>query len=229
MMHVEKRELVVPGQLIAEGDYKLGDGVFKDDNVIRASQMGLADKRGNKIRVIPLEGRYIPKEGDRVIGIAVDDYHAGWMLEINAPYLGNLSVSSLLQRKVDLDKEDISKFLEVGDAVEARIQDVDELMKILLEVTENEKGRISGGRLVEINPSRIPRVIGRKGSMISILQKEGECELSVGQNGRIMVWGDDKKKVNKVIEAIFKIEREAHISGLTDRIKEFLQKDSKGG
>lgn len=229
MMHVEKRELVVPGQLIAEGDYKLGDGVFKDDNVIRASQMGLADKRGNKIRVIPLEGRYIPKEGDRVIGIAVDDYHAGWMLEINAPYLGNLSVSSLLQRKVDLDKEDISKFLEVGDAVEARIQDVDELMKILLEVTEDEKGRISGGRLVEINPSRIPRVIGRKGSMISILQKEGECELSVGQNGRIMVWGDDKKKVNKVIDAIFKIEREAHISGLTDRIKEFLQKDSKGG
>lgn len=228
-MHVEKRELVVPGQLIAEGDYKLGDGVFKDDNVIRASQMGLADKRGNKIRVIPLEGRYIPKEGDRVIGIAVDDYHAGWMLEINAPYLGNLSVSSLLQRKVDLDKEDISKFLEVGDAVEARIQDVDELMKILLEVTEDEKGRISGGRLVEINPSRIPRVIGRKGSMISILQKEGECELSVGQNGRIMVWGDDKKKVNKVIDAIFKIEREAHISGLTDRIKEFLQKDSKGG
>lgn len=228
-MHVEKRELVVPGQLIAEGDYKLGDGVFKDDNVIRASQMGLADKRGNKIRVIPLEGRYIPKEGDRVIGIAVDDYHAGWMLDINAPYLGNLSVSSLLQRKVDLDKEDINKFLEVGDAVEARIQDVDELMKILLEVTEDEKGRISGGRLVEINPSRIPRVIGRKGSMISILQKEGECELSVGQNGRIMVWGDDKKKVNKVIEAIFKIEREAHISGLTDRIKEFLQKDSKGG
>lgn len=229
MMHVEKRELVIPGQLIAEGDFKLGDGVFKDGEKIRAAQTGLADKRGDRIRVIPLEGRYIPKEGDRVIGIAVDDYYAGWMLDINSPYLGNLSVSSLVQRKVDLSKEDLDEFLEVGDAVEAMVQDVDELMDTKLEVTDNEKGRITGGRLIEINPSRIPRVIGRKGSMISILQKVGKCNLSVGQNGRIMVWGDEKKNVNRVIEAIFKIEREAHTSGLTDRIREFLEKEIKGG
>lgn len=229
MIHVEKRELVIPGQIIAEGDYRLGEGVFKDGDNIRASLMGLADERGNKIRVIPLEGRYIPKEGDRVIGIAEDDYYAGWILDINSPYQGRLSVSSLLQRKIDLDKEDLAKYLEIGDVVEAKVQEVDELMNVTLEVTDDEKGRISGGRLVEINPSRIPRVIGRKGSMISVLQGEGKCELSVGQNGRIMVWGDERRQVNKVIEAILKIEREAHISGLTDRIKEFLQKESKGG
>lgn len=225
MMHVEEREFVVPGQLIAEGDYELGDGVFRDEDSIRSSQMGLADKRGNKIRVIPLEGRYFPKEGDRVIGMVVDDYYAGWMLDINAPYQGNLSVSSLLQRKVDLHEEDIGKFLSIGDTVEAMIEEVDELMDVRLEVTDNEKGKITGGRLIEISPSRIPRVIGRKGSMISILQKEGNCSISAGQNGRVMIWGDDKSRVNKVIEAIFKIEEEAHTSGLTDRIREFLKKD----
>lgn len=229
MMHVDKRELVVPGQLLAEGDYSLGDGVFRDEGVIRSSQMGLADKRGDKIRVIPLEGRYIPQEGDRVIGIAVDDYYAGWVLDINSPYSGNLSVSSLVGRKVDLNEEDISKYLKVGEAVEVKIQEVDELKNIRLEVEDSEKGRISGGRLIEISPSKVPRVIGRKGSMIKILQEEGNCELSVGQNGRIMIWCDDKKHMNVVIEAIFKIEREAHTSGLTDRIREFLQKEIKGG
>lgn len=229
MMHVEEREFVVPGQLLAEGDYILGDGVFQDNGSIRASQMGLADKRGDKIRVIPLEGRYTPKEGDKVIGIVVDDYYAGWMLDISAPYQGNLSVSSLVQRKVDLDKHSLDEFLEIGETVEAKITEVDELMNITLEVTDDERGKISGGRLIEINPSRIPRVIGRKGSMISILQEVGNCDLSVGQNGRIMVWGDSKKDTNRVIEAIFTIEKKAHTSGLTDRIREFLEKDQKGG
>ncbi len=228
-MQVEKREFVVPGQLLAEGDYSLGDGVFQDGDIIRASRMGLADKRGDKIRVIPLEGRYTPKEGDRVIGLVAEDYYAGWMLDINAPYLGNLSVSSLVQRKVDLDEHTLDEFLEIEDTVEARIVEVDELMNITLEVTDNDRGKISGGRLIEINSSRIPRVIGRKGSMISILQKVGNCDLSVGQNGRIMVWGDSKKDTNRVIEAIFMIENQAHTSGLTDRIREFLEKEQKGG
>lgn len=226
MMHAEKRELVIPGQTIAEGeDYIIGDGVFKDGNFIKAAQVGLVDKRGKKIRTIPLEGRYIPKTGDKILGIVIDDYYAGWILDLNSPYEGNLSVSSLLQRKVDLDEEELSKFLVAGDVVEAMIQDVDETMDVRLEVTDDERGKIGGGKLIEISPSKIPRVIGRKGSMISVLQKFGNCTLSIGQNGRIMIWGDNKSQINKVVEAVFMIEEKAHTSGLTDRVREFLQKN----
>lgn len=228
-LHVGERELVVPGQLIADGEYKLGDGVFKDNEGVRASELGLVDKRDNRLRIIPLEGRYLPKEGDRVLGVVVDNYYAGWMVDINAPYEANLSVSSLVQRRVDLDEEALEEFMEVGNVVEAMVSEVDELMDIRLEVEEGMRGKISGGRLVEISPSKIPRVIGRKGSMVSVLQKYGKCTLSVGQNGRIMIWGDDREKVNLVVEAILKIEREAHTSGLTDRIREYLEKGSKGG
>ena len=101
-------------------------------------------------------------------------------------------------------------------------------MDVRLEVTDDERGKIGGGKLIEITPSKIPRVIGRKGSMISILQKFGECTLSIGQNGRIMIWGDNKSKINRVVKAIFMIEKEAHTSGLTDRIREFLQKNEGG-
>lgn len=229
MMHVEERELVVPGQIIAEGDFILGEGVFLDGDSIRSSRVGLVDKRGKKIRTIPLEGRYIPKRGDKILGIVIDDYYAGWILDINGPYEGNLSVSSLLQRKVDLHEDDISKFLDIRDVVEAKIQDVDELMNIKLEVTDEERGKLSGGRLIEISPSKIPRVIGRKGSMISILQKLGECNLSIGQNGRIMIWGKSNQNINRVVEAILTIEKEAHTSGLTDRIQKFLKNTHKGG
>lgn len=228
-MHVDKRALVTPGQLIAEGDYETGEGTFWDDDKIRASQMGLVDKRGNKLKIIPLEGRYIPQVGDKVLGIVVDNYYSGWILDLNAPYEGRLSVSDYLQRRVDLYEEDISDYLEVGDVVEARISDLDGLMDIDLEVSDRERGKVTGGRLIEISSSRIPRVIGRKGSMISVLQEQGECSLSIGQNGRIIIWADTREQTNRVVEAILMIEREAHTSGLTDRVKKLLEKEEKGG
>jgi exosome complex RNA-binding protein Rrp4 len=39
-----------------------------------------------------------------------------------------------------------------------------------------------------------------------------------------MVWGRDERMVDAVVEALFTIEREAHTSGLTDRIRLMLEK-----
>ncbi len=229
MLHVEDRELVVPGQLIAEGDYLVQEGTFREGDHVYASVVGLVRVRDKKIRVIPLQGPYIPKRDDAVIGIVIDTHHAGWELDLGSPYSGNLSVSDLLQRKVDLDREDISRYLKIGDAVFARVKEVNELMRVSLEAGDRNMGRVPGGKLVEISPKKIPRVIGHKGSMISVLQKVGGCGLKVGQNGRVIVWGKDPRRVNAVVEALLMIEREAHTSGLTDRVRQFLEEKSKGG
>ena len=37
----EKREIVVPGDLLAEGDYIAGENTFKEGNRIYASRVGL--------------------------------------------------------------------------------------------------------------------------------------------------------------------------------------------
>ena len=108
MLYVQNRELVVPGQLIAEGGYNVREGAFREGKQVYASVVGLAELRGQDIRIIPLQGRYIPKPGDVVIGVVVDSYYSGWILDINSPYTGNLFVSDLLRRKVDLVREDIS-------------------------------------------------------------------------------------------------------------------------
>jgi len=230
MLYVQNRELVVPGQLIAEGGYRVHEGAFIEGKQVYASVVGLADLRGHDIRIIPLQGRYIPKPGDVVIGVVVDSYSSGWILDMNSPYTGNLFVSDLLQRKVDLVREDISQYLSIGDVVIAKIRDVDERMRVQLETGEPGMGRVEKGKLVEISPAKVPRVIGKKGSMLNTLQDVGECKLMVGQNGRIMILGKNPRMINAVVEALLMIEREAHISGLTDRVHLMLEKiKSEGG
>jgi len=230
MIHVQNRELVVPGQLIAEGGYSIREGAFREGDHIYASVVGLADLHGQDIRIIPLQGRYIPKRGDAVIGVVIDTHYSGWILDLNSPYVGNLFVSDLLQRKVDLLREDIGMYLGMGDVVMAKVKDVNELMRVQLEASEAGMGKVTGGKLVELVPTKIPRVIGKKGSMITAIQNASGCRIKVGQNGRIMIWGDDPRMVNAVVEALLMIEREAHTSGLTDRVRLTLEKmKSEGG
>jgi len=229
MLYAQNREVVIPGQLIAEGSHSIYGGAFKEGNRIYSSVIGLLNIRGQDISVIPLGGRYMPRRGDVVIGIVMDSHRSGWILDLNSPYVGNLFVSDLEGRKVDLDKEDISQFLNMGDAVMAEIRDVDERMRVLLDAYGLGMGKIRGGKMVEISSAKIPRVIGKKGSMMTVLQSTSGCKIKVGQNGRIMVWGSDQKMVNAVVEALFMIEREAHTSGLTDRVEQFLEKMKSEG
>ncbi|MDI6883835.1 MAG: exosome complex RNA-binding protein Rrp4 [Hadesarchaea archaeon] len=229
MIHVQNRELVVPGQLIAEGDYRLRDGTFREGKQVYSAVVGLVELRGEEIRVIPLQGRYIPSRGDVVIGVVVDSHYSGWILDLNSPYTGNLFVSDLVHRKVDLLREDINKYLSIGDVVVAKVKDVDERMRVQLEIDQPWMGRVEKGKLVEISPVKIPRVLGRKGSMLKTLQDVGRCRVRVGQNGRIIVLGRDHRMVNAVVEALLMIEREAHTSGLTDRVRLMLEKIISGG
>ncbi|MFH1821404.1 MAG: exosome complex RNA-binding protein Rrp4 [Methanobacteriota archaeon] len=229
MIHVQNREIVIPGQLIAEGDYKYMEGSFREGDKIYSAVVGLADVKGEQIRVIPLQGRYIPHVGDLVVGVVIDAHKSGWILDLNSPYNGNLFVSELVHRKVDLDQEDISQYLGMGDVVLASIKDVDEYMRVLLETMERGMGQIRGGKMVEISPAKVPRVLGRKGSMLKVIEKNTGCTLAVGQNGRIIIWGDDPKMVNLAVEAVLMIEREAHTSGLTDRVALMLEKEKSGG
>ncbi|MFQ5976358.1 MAG: KH domain-containing protein, partial [Candidatus Hydrothermarchaeales archaeon] len=77
--------------------------------------------------------------------------------------------------------------------------------------------------ILEISPAKVPRVIGKKNSMISMIKRETGCQIVVGQNGK--VWVDGKEEsVNIVAETIKKIEKEAHTPGLTNRVKDMIIK-----
>ena len=215
-----EREIVVPGDMLGEDPKLAGIGTYVQDGRVYSANYGLVDRRSS-IKVIPLSGRYIPARGDLVIGKVVDMTFSNWFADINAPYEGMLHISEFPER---VDPANMSKYLHVGELIIARVADVDPTMKVELTMRDEQLRILKQGRVIDISHVKIPRVIGRNGSMISMLKKDLNVSIFVGQNGRIWLKGDDKY-VDLAIRTIFKIEREAHTSGLTDSIKEYLGKE----
>ena len=215
-----EREIVVPGDMLGENPKLAGIGTYVQDGRVYSANYGLVDRR-NTIKVIPLSGRYIPARGDLVIGKVVDMTFSNWFADINAPYEGMLHISEFPER---VDPANMSKYLHVGELIIARVADVDPTMKVELTMRDENLRILKQGRVIDISHVKIPRVIGRNGSMISMLKKDLNVSIFVGQNGRIWLKGDDKY-VDLAIRTIFKIEREAHTSGLTDKIKDYISKE----
>ena len=68
MIYVENKDLVIPGQILADDEYYAGRGTFKENGKVCSSLMGRVSLRNKKLRVIPLKSKYVPKKGDGVIG-----------------------------------------------------------------------------------------------------------------------------------------------------------------
>lgn len=216
------RKIVIPGDLLSEDSRRAGEGTYVKNGKVYSLLYGIANFK-EKINVIPLAGKYIPAIGDNVIGVIKDITFSNWILDINSPYDGLLHISEFPKK---IDVEDMSKYLRIGSSVMARVKDVDSAMKVELTLNDRRLGLIKTGRVVEISHTRVPRLIGKGGSMISMLKKELNCNIFVGQNGRIWVSGNEDD-MDLALKTILLIEREAHTNGLTDRIIEYI-KNSKG-
>ncbi|MCS7124483.1 MAG: exosome complex RNA-binding protein Rrp4 [Candidatus Bathyarchaeota archaeon] len=227
----ERRQLVVPGDLLAEGDYVAGENTFKSDNKIYASRIGLVEYEDKKVNVVALRAFYVPRVGDTVIGTVVEVGFNGWVIDINAPYLALLRASEVLNRPFKPQKDDLTQVLDTGDLVVAKIVSYDRTHNPQLSVDEPGLGKITRGQIVKITPTKIPRVIGKKGSMISMIKEETGCHIVLGHNGVILITGKNPEDEALAMMAIHKIEEESHTTGLTDRILQMIrkEKEKRGG
>jgi exosome complex component RRP4 len=226
---VEKKKLVVPGEQLAENDYSPGENTYKLDGKVYASRVGLVDFSGNRVYVVALKGAYVPLVEDPVIGRITDIGMSGWEVDIGAPYRAMLPSSETFGPRQPFARTDLSKTFDVGDLVLARVISFDRTRDPLLTAKDPGLGKASSGRLMRISPAKIPRLIGRKGSMISMLKRETNCQISVGQNGIVLVQGRSPIDEKLAIEAINMIEREAHTQGLTVRIHDMIEKSKGSG
>jgi exosome complex component RRP4 len=117
----------------------------------------------------------------------------------------------------------MTQILDVGDLIVAKVVDLDRNRTPILSILGRDLGRIHEGFVIRITPSKIPRLIGKKGSMINMILKETRCNVTIGQNGRILINGRSREDEELVESVIHKIEAEAHTSGLTNRIQEYLK------
>jgi len=198
--------------LLAEGDYISEDGTHRETGKIYASLVGIVYLDRRKIRVVALNGKYIPKRGDSVIGIISDERFNGWRVDIDSPYNATLN-----QKDIRIGRYDS---LKVGDVVYARIFKVSDIFETSLDA-KRPYGKLDKGILIEIHSARVPRLIGRKGSMINMIKDKTGSTITVGQNGLVWIRGGNQELAAQACQMV---DREAHIPGLTDRVSEFLNR-----
>lgn len=225
---VDEKVIVVPGTELAEGmDYLPGEYTFREGDKIIGTRVGIINLSGRLIKITPLGGTYIPKRGDLVIGKIVNVGPGSWRADIGWPFEANLSVKDAVSDFVPKG-EDLGKYFDYGEYIIAQIINVASVRLIDLGMNGPGLRKLGPGRLLNISAAKVPRVIGKQGSMISMIKDYTQCKISVGQNGVVWLSGEDPKKELLVIECIRKIEREGHITGLTERIKDFLEKNKDG-
>ena len=219
------REIVVPGDLLAISSKKAGPGTYSEGGKIFAAQLGIKSVRPDSISVVPLSGQYIPVRGDLVIGKVIDVGPSNWLIDINSPYPAPLHVNEVPWR---VEFGETSKFMSVGDVLLLKIEGVDEVKRISVSMQDHGLRKLTGGMVMEVSPSKVPRVIGKNGSMIQMLKNLTGCRIYVGQNGRIWIDGD-LEHILKAVKAVRMIEEEAHNLGLTERVKRFLESGTDKG
>ena len=219
---VHERDIVIPGEVLAEGmDYLPGENTYRENEKIYSKSLGLVSISGRVLKVTPLSGPYVPKIDDKIIGKVIDITMSGWRIDTNTAYSALLNVRDATTRFVKKE-EDLSQILAIGDYVVVRIVNV--TSQNLIDVTMKEPGlyKVSGGRIMEINSQKVPRVIGKQGSMISLIKTKTGCEVTVGQNGLVWVKGTPEGEL-KAEQAIKLVEEKSHLEGLTDRVGKFLE------
>jgi exosome complex component RRP4 len=213
-----ERTLVLPGEEIDVRGLQPGPGTYRVEGRTYASVLGLLSRRPPVVRVIPLSGRYIPKPQDIVVGTVTDVQTTFWLLDIGAPRWAPLHMTGTPWK---IDVGELSQYLRVGDTVVVAIENIDPTGRIGVTMLGDDLGKVDGGTVVTLSPAKVPRVIGRSGSMIQMLSAETGCRIAVGQNGRVWVDGPPDGMV-RVREALRLIEEEGQKSGLTERVAGYL-------
>lgn len=217
---VKEKQLVTPGDLLAKGlDYLPGSGCYRVNNEIKSKLMGVVKLKERLLSITPLSGVYIPKPGDGIVGIIDDMQSTFWIVDINSPYDALLTLSEAVSEYVDINRTDISTYFDIGDVIYAKVFNVSKTKSVQLSMNDYRAKKLRGGKIITITPSKVPRLIGREGSMIELIKQKTGCQIVVGQNGVIWLKGEKEALATKVV---LMIEQNSHMEGLTDKITEFL-------
>ncbi len=199
---MSERRIVVPGEKIADTATRI-PGTYSRDGKTYAALVGFIDEQG---KYIALESKYKPMIEDVVVGMITDARHAGY------------SVDLLLPREGFIPARTIRITLQLGDFVVAKVRKIER--SGMVEV--GEVRRLPRGKIVEFPSAKIPRLIGKKSSMLDILRNNSGGDVVVGNNG--YVWMSEKCNIPLLLKALDIIRKKAHKPGLTDTITKFFEK-----
>ena len=216
-----KKEIVIPGEIISTDENMLpGDWTVKEGKNILAIRLGVVEKQERLIKVIPLSGVYIPRRGNTVIGEITDMNYSGWMVEVGGPYGAFLTLKEVPGY---VEENEMETVYGIGDLIVCQILNVKRTaIDLTMKQREGGLGKITDGLVIRVNPHRVPRIIGKEGSMIKLIKDATNCMITVGQNGLIWIKGEDSAKKLFAKEAINFIVENTATEGLTEKVEQWL-------
>lgn len=187
----------------------------------------IVEREGGETGFIPLKSVYVPEPGDIVIGVVETLGLTHWLIDINSPYTAILLAQDLLGRPPNPATDDLLRILRPGDYIKAKVQVFDKTRQPVLTTQGEGLGKITSGTVVEVQHDKIPRIIGKKKSMLAILEEKTECKIFPAVNGRVHIECPSNTHEVIAIKAIKYIEKEAHTSGLTERVAKIIEEERR--
>jgi len=218
-----KKRFVLPGDVLTTAPLRLERNVVLEGKKIISTTIGLSSVFNDSVKVIPLTGIYIPRIDDLVVGIIKTISGNSWFADINSCYQGMLLGQDVFGRGSYPTLNDMKERLGKSDLIFAKIVNYDRTREPLISINGQNLGKIDDGELIKISPAKVPRLIGKHGSMIQSIEESTGASITIGQNGWVVVSCEKTNGLLKAIMAIRMVEEQAHVIDLTEKVKKMLQ------
>ena len=219
---MSENQFVLPGDVIATGDYRPEQNVILDGDRLVSTAIGFSEINDDLVTVYPLTGFYNPNIDDLVIGKIISHNALSWEVDINSYYSGILLASDIFGKDYSPSKDDLSLKLNVGDIVLARIANMGSRDPLITIAGEN-LGKIDSGELIKTSSTTIPHLTD---SMIQTIEASTNATLTVGQNGLIVLKCNNSTGLTKAIASIKMIGMMQNNANLQEKIQKFLDEDN---
>jgi len=219
-MNTEERQIVVPGEVIVSGnEYLPGDGAYRDGSDVVAGKFGIKSISEKHVRVIPVSGAYSPRRGNSIIGTVVDITFNGWLIEFGGAQNAFLPVAEVPRY---INRDELREFLDFGETVVVKVWDV-KSRGVDVSMKMRGFGKLEEGMIIQVNPNKVPRIIGKEGSMVKMIKDATGCDITVGQNGRVWIRGRTIESELKTKQIIDYVVENSVATGLTSAVETFIR------
>ncbi|KAK5144054.1 hypothetical protein LTR04_001694 [Oleoguttula sp. CCFEE 6159] len=196
---LSNKAIVTPGEVVTDDpQWMRGHGTFTDPDTtaILSTVAGTIQKTNKLLSILPLRARYTPEIGDLVIGRIVEVQSRRWRVDLSAPLLASLPLSSInlpggiLRKRTAVDELNIRTFFTEGDLLVAEVQSIFQDGSASLHTRSLKYGKLRNGCFMSVSGT------GGGGSVVrarrhvftvTTAHGGGEVDVVLGVNGYIWI------------------------------------------
>ncbi|TKX20744.1 exosome complex component rrp4 [Elsinoe australis] len=198
--------LLTPGQtLTTDPQFMRGHGTYLPTPTttatstafsISSSLSGTLLRTNRLLSILPLSARYVPEIGDLIIGRIVEVQSRRFKVDVCAPLLANLPLSSInlpggiLRKRTAVDELNMRNFFEEGDLLVAEVQTLFGDGSAGLHTRSLRYGKLRNGVFVDLGARRKGTgggVVRARRHVFELQTRRGEVQCAVGVNGFVHV------------------------------------------